>query len=59
MLQETVNERFGSEGTAFLCAGLGIAIAEGDAISFQFEDTIIANGNPEDVRGQILQGIQA
>ena len=57
MLQETVDELFGVQGTTCFCAGLGGAVAKGDTIIFQFEDAVVANGDPENVRGQILQGI--
>lgn len=58
MLQKTMNELLGSQGTTFFCAGLGVAIPERHTIPFQLQDPVVANGDPENVRGQILQGIQ-
>src|SRR6266508_5045614 len=59
MLQKTVKELFGSQGTTFFCAGLRGAITKRDAVIFQLEDPVVAKGDPENVRGQILQGIPA
>jgi len=56
MLQETANELVGGKGAnpGLPCAGF--SVAEGDLAMGQLEDTLIADGHPEDVRGQILQG---
>lgn len=58
MLETTVKELFRCQGTTCFCAGLGGAVAKGDAIIFHLEDPVVAKGDSEEVRGQILQGIQ-
>lgn len=59
MLQETVDELWCSQGATFFGSGLGVAITKGDAVSFYLQNTVVANGHPENVRGQILQSTQA
>jgi len=59
VLQKAVNELFCRQGTTFFCAGLSGAVAKRDAVIFQLEEAVVANGNSENVRGQILQGMQA
>lgn len=58
MLQETMDELMSPQGTAFFSAGLGVAITKGHTVILQLEKTVIAEGDPEDVRRQILQGIE-
>src|SRR5215211_6157404 len=53
-----MDELFGAQGTSFFSTGLGVAIAEGHTIPCQLQDPVVANGHPENVRGQILQGVQ-
>jgi hypothetical protein len=50
MLQEAVDEFLGTQGTAFLCAGLGVAVAKGHPVIFQLEETVVAEGDAENVR---------
>ena len=59
MLQKPVQELFCVQGTTFFCASLSGAVAKRDAVIFQLQDPVVANGNPENVRSQILQRIQA
>src|SRR5262245_27785861 len=57
MLQEAVDERFCTQGTTLFCASLGGAIATRQAVIVQLEETVVAQGHPENIRGQILQRI--
>ena len=57
MLEEAVDEFLGTQGTPFLCTGLGVAIAKGHPVIFQLEEPVVAQGDPEDVRGQVLQSL--
>jgi len=59
MLQETMDELMSSEGTAFFRTGFGVAIAKRHTVILQLEEAVVAEGNPENVRCQILQGIEA
>jgi hypothetical protein len=58
MLQEAVDEFLGTQGTPFLCTGLGIAIAKCHPVIFQLEEPVVAQGNAENVGSQVLQSIQ-
>ena len=58
MLQKAMNELLRTQRTTFFCAGLGIAISKGDAIIFQLEEAVVAQGDPENIGSQILQRIQ-
>jgi len=58
MLQETVDELLRAQGTTFLDTSLSVAIAKGHAVILQLEETVVANGDAENVRRQIFQGIQ-
>jgi hypothetical protein len=51
MLQETMDELMSSQGATLLRTGLGVAIAKGHAIILQLEETVVAQGDPENVRG--------
>jgi len=59
MLQEAVDELFGFQRAAAFLPRIGIPVAKRHAVILQLQDAIIANGHPEDVRGQIFQGAQA
>ena len=50
-----MDELFSPQGTTFFCAGLGVAIAKGHTVIFQLEEAVVAHGDPENVRRQILQ----
>jgi hypothetical protein len=58
MLQETMDELMGSQGATFFSTGLSVAIAKRDTVILQLEETVVAEGDAENVRGQILQGIE-
>jgi hypothetical protein len=58
MLQEAMDEFLGTQGTPFLRAGLGVAVAERHTITFQLEEPVVAQGDPENVGCQVLQSIQ-
>jgi len=59
MLQETMDEVFSTQGTTFFCASVGGAVAKRNTITFQLEEAVVANRDAENVRGEILQRIQA
>ena len=59
MLQETMDEVLRTQGTTFFCTGFGVTIAKRNSVTFQLEEAVVAQGDPENVRGQILQRIQA
>ena len=58
MLQETMDELMSSEGATFFRTGLGVAITKGHTVILQLEQTVVAEGNTENVRCQLLQGIE-
>jgi len=58
MLQEAMDELLCVQRTTFFCAGLGVAIPEGEAVIFQFQETVVAQGDSENIRRQILERIQ-
>jgi len=59
MLQETMDEVFSTQGTTFFRTRVGGAVAKRDSVTFQLEEAVVAQGDAENVRGQILQRIQA
>src|SRR5512138_1582686 len=58
MLQEAVDELFCRQGATFFSASLGGAVAKRDPVGLQLEEAVVAQGNPENIRRQVLQGIQ-
>ena len=56
VLQEAADELLGGEGAGLPVAGGAVAVAKGDLTLVQFEDTVVGEGHPEDVRGQIVEG---
>ena len=56
MLEETVDELFGGEGAELELAGIGRAVAKSDLIVFEFYQAAVADGDPEDIGGQVLEG---
>jgi hypothetical protein len=59
MLEETVDELFGREGTEGGLAGIRRAVAKGDLVVFELDQATVADGNPEDIRSQVLEGSTA
>jgi hypothetical protein len=59
MLQETMDELSCPQGTTLFRAGLGVGIAEGHAVRFQLEELVVTQGDPENVKRQILQSLHA
>jgi len=59
VLPETTNELFSRERAQFGFVSLCVFGAKRYLASGQLEDAIVADGNPEDVRCQILQGGQS
>ena len=56
MLQEAADELLGGEGAGFPVAGGAVTVAKGDLALLEFEDTVVGESDPEDIRGQILEG---
>jgi hypothetical protein len=59
VLEEAVNELIGREGAELVLAGSGRAVAKGDLVVFELDQTVVADGDPEDVRSEILEGSPA
>jgi hypothetical protein len=53
-----MDELLGPQGTTFFSAGVGVAVAKGHTIIFQLEEAVVAQSDAENVRRQILQGIE-
>ena len=56
VLEEAVDELFGGKSAEGDLAGSGRAVAKGDLVVFEFYQAAVADGDPEDVRGEILEG---
>ena len=56
MLQETADEFFSGQRAEPGLAGFGVLIAKGHLAIFQFQDAVVADGNPENVSGEVLHG---
>jgi hypothetical protein len=56
VLQKAVDEFFGGKGTQPESAGVRSAIAKSDLIVLQFDQAAVADGDAEDIRGQVLEG---
>ena len=59
VLQEAADEFFGRRGAEPGAAGVGEAVTECHFAVFQFEDAVVADGDAEDVGGEILEGVEA
>jgi hypothetical protein len=55
VLQETADELLSTDGAVPGFSSLRVLVAKGDVIVFHFQDTIVTDGHPKDVGGQILQ----
>lgn len=56
MLEETVDKLFGGEGAELELSSIGRAVAKGDLVVFELDQATVADGDPEDVRSQVLEG---
>ena len=56
MLEEAMDELFCGEGAELVLVGIGRAVAKSDLIVFELDQAAVADGNPKDVRGEILEG---
>lgn len=58
VLEESANEFFSSDGAVSVLACGRVSVAEGNGvvIFIHGDNAIIADGNPKNVRGKILQG---
>ena len=59
MLEKAVDELFGREGAEHDPAGSGRAVTKGDLVVFEFYQAAVADGDPEDVGSQVLEGSAA
>ena len=50
-----MDELLGGDSAELELAGSGRAVAKGDLVVFEFYEAAIADGDPEDVRGQVLE----
>jgi hypothetical protein len=56
VLKEAMDELFDWQGSGFRMAGSRVWVAESDMGLAQLEQPVVAEGDAEDVGGQILQG---
>ena len=56
MLQETADEFFSGQRAESGLASFGVLIAKDHLAIFQFQDAVVADGNPENVSGEVLHG---
>ena len=54
-----MDELFCGEGAELVLVGIGRAVAKSDLIVFELDQAAVADGNPEDVRSQVLEGSAA
>jgi hypothetical protein len=59
MLEEAVDELIGGEGAELELAGIGRVVAKGDLVVFELDQTAVADGDPEDIRSQVLESSTA
>jgi len=57
VLEEAADELLGRQGAGSERAGVGGAVAEGDPVMLDFQDAPVADGDAEDVGGEILEGV--
>jgi len=55
MLKEAADELRGRQGGDLLGFGLAVLVSKGDLAVFKFEDAIVAEGYPKEIRGQIFE----
>lgn len=56
MVEEAADELLGRQGGGLLFLGLPILVAKSDLAILEFEDPAVAEGDAEDVGGEIFQG---
>ena len=56
MLKEAANELFSRDGGEFDPVCRGLLVGEGNESILECNDAPVANGHPEDIRGEILEG---
>ena len=59
MLQKPPDEFHGGKGAGLEFPGVGRSVAKGHFSLSQFQDAVVADGHPKDVRRQVLQGREA
>ncbi len=59
VLEKAVDELFGGEGAELELAGIRRAVAKGDLVVFELDQTAVTDGDPENVRSEILEGSAA
>jgi len=56
MLQKSADEFFRRQFADLDFTGVGSLVAKSNLLVGYFHDTVVADGNPKDVRRQVLQG---
>jgi hypothetical protein len=56
VLEEAVDELFGGECAELELSSIGRAVAKGDLVVFELDQAAVADGDPEDVRSEVLEG---
>ena len=56
MLKEAADEFFSGQRAEPGLAGFGVLVAKGHLAVFQLQDTVVADGHPEYVSGEVLHG---
>ena len=59
VLEEATNELFGSEGATLELVSGRLFVSEGDLTIMQLAEAVVTEGHAKDVRGKILEGLQA
>jgi len=59
VLEEATDELLGGHRDGFHAAGLGITVAKRDMTVLERDDVSVADGDREDIRGQVLNGCLA
>jgi hypothetical protein len=54
VLEEAVDELFSREGAELVLASIRRAVAKSDLVIFELDQAAVADGDPEDVRSEIL-----
>jgi hypothetical protein len=59
VLEEATNELFGSDGATLKLVSGGLLVSESDLAMMEVAEAIVTEGDAKDVRGEILEGLQA
>jgi hypothetical protein len=59
VLEEATDELFGGEGTVLELVSGRLFVGESDVTILQLAEAVVAESDAKDVRGEILEGLQA